>query len=76
MNSEIISASEVIEALVGGFEVFMIDKAKTNNFGASCIALTTRSFANIEKLVEEVDASRIYIKTEKYKKKEEAENEK
>lgn len=76
MNSEIISAAEVIEALVGGFEVFMIDKAKTNNFSVSCIALTTRSFANIEKLVEGVDASRIYIKTEKYKKKEEAENEK
>lgn len=76
MNSEIISAAEVIEALVGGFEVFMIDKAKTNKFGVTCIALTSRSFANIEKLVEEVDASRIYIKTEKYEKKEEVENEK
>lgn len=76
MNSEIISAAEVIDALVGGFEVLMIDKAKINKYGVSCTPLTTQTFANIEKLVDEVDSNRIYIKTEKYEKKEEAENEK
>ena len=76
MNSEIISAAEVIDALVGGFEVLMIDNAKANKFFITCIPLTTQTFENIEKLVDEVDSNRIYIKTEKDEKKEEAENEK
>lgn len=76
MNSEIISAAEVIDALVGGFEVLMIDKAKIHKYGVSCTPLTTQTFANIEKLVDEVDSNRIYIKTEKDEKKEEVENEK
>ena len=69
MNSEIISAAEVIDALVGGFEVLMIDNAKANKFCITCIPLTTQTFANIEKLVNEVDSNRIYIKTEKDEKK-------
>lgn len=76
MSSEIITAVEVIDALVGGFEVLMVDKGKTNKFGVSCIPLTTQTFVNIEKFVEEDDPNRIYIKTEKEVKKEEAENEK
>ena len=72
MNSEIISAAEVIDALVGGFEVLMIDNAKANKFFITCIPLTTQPFANIEKLVDGVDSNRIYIKTEKDEKKEEA----
>ena len=76
MNSEIISAAEVIDALVGGFEVLMIDNAKANKFFITCIPLTTQPFANIEKLVDGVDSNRIYIKTEKDEKKEEAKNEK
>lgn len=71
MNTEIIGVSEVIDALVGGFEVLMIDKAKINKYGVSCIPLTTQTFANIEKFVEEDDPNRIYIKTEKDEKKEE-----
>ena len=65
MNGEIISAAEVIDALVGGFEVLMIDKAKTNKYGILCIPLTTESFAGIKKIVGENDPNRIYIKTEK-----------
>lgn len=65
MNSEIISAAEVINTLVGGFEVLMIDKAKTNKYGILCIPLTTESFAGIKKIVGENDPNRIYIKTEK-----------
>ena len=76
MNSEIISTAEVIDALIGGFEVLMIDKAKINKYGITCIPLTTQTFENIEKFVDEVDSNRIYIKTEKDEKKEEAENEK
>ena len=38
--------------------------------------MKSQTFANIEKLVDEVDSNRIYIKTEKDEKKEEAENEK
>ncbi len=76
MNGEIISAAEVIDALVGGFEVLMIDKAKTNKYGILCIPLTTESFAGIKKVVGENDPNRIYIKTEKDEKKEEVENEK
>lgn len=76
MNSEIISAAEVINTLVGGFEVLMIDKAKTNKYGILCIPLTTESFAGIKKIVGENDPNRIYIKTEKDGKKEEVENEK
>lgn len=76
MNSKIISTAEVIEALVDGFEVLMIDKAKTNRYGVSCTPLTTQTFANIEKFVEEDNSNKIYIKTEKDEKKEEVENEK
>ena len=76
MNSEIISAAEVIDALVGGFEVLMIDKAKINKYGVSCTPLTTQTFANIEKFVEGDNSNKIYMKTEKDEKKEEAENEK
>ena len=76
MNSEIISAAEVIDALVGGFEVLMIDNAKANKFFITCIPLTTQPFANIEKIVDGVDSNRIYIKTKKDEKKEEVENEK
>ena len=76
MNSEIISAAEVIDALVGGFEVLMVDKTKTNKFGITCIPLTTQTFVNIEKLVDEVDSNRIYIKTEKDEKKEVKKDEK
>lgn len=76
MNNEIISAAEVIDALVGGFEVLMIDKAKTNRFGITCIPLTAQTFADIEKFVKGNDLNMIYIKTEKDEKKEEAENEK
>lgn len=65
MNSEIISAAEVINTLVGGFEVLMIDKAKTNKYGILCIPLTTESFAGIKKIVGENNPNRIYIKTEK-----------
>lgn len=76
MNSEIISTSEVIDALVSGFEVLMIDKSKINKCGIycsiSCIPLTTKSFASIKKFVDDGDDSnRIYIKTEKDEKKEE-----
>lgn len=76
MNSEIISAAEVIDALVGGFEVLMIDNAKANKFFITCIPLTTQTFENIEKLVDEVDSNRIYIKTEKDEKKEVKKDEK
>lgn len=75
MNSEIITAVDVIDALVGGFEVLMIDKGKTNKYGISCIPLTSQTFVNIEKFVEEDDQNRIYIKTEKEVEKEEVENE-
>lgn len=76
MNNKIISAAEVIDALVCGFEVLMINKAKVNRFGVECIPLTTQTFENIEKFVEGDDSNRIYIKTEKDEKKEETENEK
>lgn len=76
MNSEIISTAEVIDALVGGFEVLMIDKSKINKYGVSCTPLTAQTFANIEKFVEGDNSNRIYIKTEKDEKKEEVENEK
>ena len=76
MNSEIISAAEVIDALVGGFEVLMIDNIKDNKFFITCIPLTTQPFANIEKIVDEVDSNRIYIKTEKDEKKEVKKDEK
>lgn len=73
MNSEIISTSEVIDALVGGFEVLMIDKSKINKcgiYGISCKCLTTQTFADIEKFVDGDDSNKIYIKTEKVKKEE------
>lgn len=72
MNSKIISTAEVIEALVDGFEVLMIDKSKTNKYGILCTPLTTQTFANIEKFVGGDNSNKIYIKTEK----EEVENEK
>lgn len=75
MNSEIIAAVDVIDALVGCFEVLMIDKGKTNKYGISCIPLTSQTFVNIKKFVEEDDSNRIYIKTEKELKKEEEKNE-
>lgn len=37
MSSKIITAVEVIDTLVGGFEVLMIDKGKTHRYGVSCI---------------------------------------
>lgn len=76
MNSEIVAAGEVIEALVDGFEVLMIDKAKTSRFGVKCIQLTLETFSDIEKFVEKDDPNRIYIKTEREVSKEEVENEK
>lgn len=76
MIGEIITAADVIDALIGGFEVLMIDKGKTNKYGISCIPLTSQTFVNIEKFVEEDDSNRIYIKTEKEIKKEEEGNEK
>lgn len=71
MNSEIIGTSDIMDTLVGGFEVLMIDKAKNHKYGVSCTRLTTQTFANIKKFVEEDDSNRIYIKTEKDEKKEE-----
>lgn len=64
--NEIIGADDVLDALVGGFEVLMIQNGKTHRFGVMCIPLTGETFNRIEKYLDESDPNRIYIKTEKY----------
>lgn len=75
MNNEIIRPEDVFEALVTGFEVLMIRKNITTRFGTNCIPLTRETFVNIEKFLEEDDSNLIYLKTEKFVKQEENEDE-
>lgn len=65
MNNIIISADEVIKALINGFEVLMIDKSKTNRYGVSCIPLTEEIFSDIESYVMEDAPNKIYLQTER-----------
>lgn len=73
-NTMIISAEGVLDALVDGSEVLMVDKNKTNRFGVSCKPLSGETFSDIEKFIAEDSPSRIYLQTERYIK-EENENE-
>lgn len=66
MGSQIINADEVLDALVGGFYVLMIDKSKFHKYGALCVPLNRERFSDIEKYIEEDDPNCIFIKTEKY----------
>lgn len=74
--NEIISKEEVMESLVSDYEVLMIQKNRTIRGGIICLPLTGETFTSIKKFLSEEDPNRIYVKTEKYVKKEEKENEK
>lgn len=64
--NEIIKPDDVMKALIGGFEVLMINKSITNRFGMTCIPLTGERFRDVEKYVEDDDPNVIYVKTDKY----------
>lgn len=66
MRSQIISADDVLDALVCGFYVLMIDKSKFHKYGALCVPLNRERFSDIEKYIEENDPNYIFVKTEKY----------
>lgn len=66
MGAQIINADEVLDALVGGFYVLMIDKSKVNKYGTMCIPLNRERFSDIEEYVEDNDPNYIFIKTEEY----------
>lgn len=66
MGAQIINADEVLDALVGGFYVLMIDKSKVRKYGMMCIPLNRERFSDIEEYVEDNDPNYIFIKTEEY----------
>lgn len=66
INDMIIGNEDVMGALVGGFEVLMVDKDKSHRYGVSCIPLSKASFYKIEEFVREEAPNRIYLQVEKY----------
>lgn len=70
-NDRIIGNEDVMESLVSGFEVLMIDKDEIHKYGVSCIALSKEQFSNIEEFVREEAPNRIYLQIERYVSKEE-----
>lgn len=65
-NDMIIGNEDVMEALVGGFEVLMVDKDKSHKYGVSCIPLSKEPFSKIEEFVREEAPNRIYLQIERY----------
>lgn len=65
-SNRIIESEDVMDALVGGFEVLMVDKDISHKYGVSCIPLSKRPFSNIEEFVRGEAPNRIYLQVERY----------
>lgn len=62
MGNAIIDVTEVMSALVAGFEVLHIKPSVTNRYGVYCRPLTQEVFKNIDELLEMADDEDIFVK--------------